>query len=131
MTQAPLPFLERLRVDGVIRADHHAAALLRLQAMPQAPFMTLGGALVWLAAEGILSELDLDEMFELAVSEGTVDCNATRRQALAEMEALCQRGIDNHVARLERGSLLQAIFPGRRWAWLMAIAGAAAAVTLL
>lgn len=110
MTQAPLPLLERLRVDGVIRADHHAAALLRLQALPQAPFMTLGGALVWLAAEGILSELDLDEMFELAVSEGTVDRNATRRQALAEMEALCQRGIDNHVARLARGSLLQAIF---------------------
>ncbi|WGJ90104.1 hypothetical protein QEP15_22715 [Achromobacter mucicolens] len=131
MTLAPLPLLERLRVDGVIRADHHAAALLRLQALPQAPFMTLGGALVWLAAEGILSELDLDEMFELAVSEGTVDRNATRRQALAEMEALCQRGIDNHVARLARGSLLQAIFSGRRWAWLMAIAGAAAAVTLL
>ncbi len=131
MTQAPLPLLERLRVDGVIRADHHAAALLRLQALPQAPLMTLGGALVWLAAEGILSELDLDEMFELAVSEGTVDRNATRRQALAEMEALCQRGIDNHVARLARGSLLQAIFSGRRWAWLMAIAGAAAAVTLL
>ncbi|MCU6615704.1 hypothetical protein OCO52_04435 [Achromobacter mucicolens] len=131
MTQAPLPLLERLRVDGVIRADHHAAALLRLQALPQAPFMTLGGALVWLAAEGILSELDLDEMFELAVSEGTVDRNATRRQALAEMEALCQRGIDNHVARLARVSLLQAIFSGRRWAWLMAIAGAAAAVTLL
>ncbi|MGN6658095.1 MAG: hypothetical protein ACTHKN_03785 [Achromobacter mucicolens] len=131
MTQAPLPLLERLRVDGVIRADHHAAALLRLQALPQAPFITLGGALVWLAAEGILSELDLDEMFELAVSEGTVDRNATRRQALAEMEALCQRGIDNHVARLARGSLLQAIFSGRRWAWLMAIAGAAAAVTLL
>ena len=131
MTQAPLPLLERLRVDGVIRADHHAAALLRLHALPQAPFMTLGGALVWLAAEGILSELDLDEMFELAVSEGTVDRNATRRQALAEMEALCQRGIDNHVARLARGSLFQAIFSGRRWAWLVAIAGAAAAVTLL
>ncbi|WP_312537866.1 hypothetical protein [Achromobacter mucicolens] len=131
MTLAPLPLLERLRVDGVIRADHHAAALLRLQALPQAPFMTLGGALVWLAAEGILSELDLDEMFESAVSEGTVDRNATRRQARAEMEALCQLGIDNHVARLARGSLLQAIFPGRRWAWLMAIAGAAAAVTLL
>lgn len=131
MTQAPFPLLERLRVDGVIRADHHAAALLRLQALPQAPFMTLGGALVWLAAECILSELDLDEMFESAVSEGTVDRNATRRQALAEMEALCQRGIDEHVARLARGSLLQAIFPGRRWAWLMAIAGAAAAVTLL
>lgn len=116
MTQAPLPLLARLRVDGVIRADHHAAALLRLQALPQAPFMTLGGALVWLAAEGILSELDLDEMFESAVTEGTCDRNATRRQALAEMEALCQRGIDNHVARLARGSLLQAIFPGRRWA---------------
>lgn len=131
MTQAPLPLLERLRVDGVIRADHHAAALLRLQALSQAPFMTLGGALVWLAAEDILSELDLDEMFESAVSEGTFDRNATRRQALAEMEALCQRGIDSHVARLERGSLLQAIFPGPRWAWLAAIAGAAAAVTLL
>ncbi len=131
MTLAPLPLLERLRVDGVIRADHHAAALRRLEAMSQAPFVTLGGALIWLAAEGILSDLDLDEMFESAVADGTSASNATRRQALAEMEALCQRGIDKYVARLEQGSLLKALFPGPRWAWLAAVAGAAAVVTLL
>ncbi|AVJ30101.1 hypothetical protein [Achromobacter spanius] len=128
MTQAPLALLERLRVDGVIRADQHAAALMRLEAMPVAPFVTLGGALVWLATEDILSDLDLDEMFELAATEGAFASNATRRQALAELNALCQHEFDRHVAQLERGGLLKALLPGPLWAWLGGGAIAIAAV---
>jgi len=128
MTQAPLALLERLRVDGVIRADHHAAALMRLEAMPVAPFVTLGGALVWLATEEILSDLDLDEMFELAATEGAFSGNVTRRQAIAELNALCQHEFDRHVAQLERGGLLKALLPGPLWAWFGGAAIAIAAV---
>ncbi|MEN5159010.1 hypothetical protein [Achromobacter spanius] len=118
MTPTPLALLDRLRVDGVIRSDHHAAALLRLESMSKAPFVTLGGALAWLSTEDILSDLDLDEMFQLAATEGAFAGNATRNQALAELNALCQHEFERHLAQLERGGLVEALLRGPRWAWL-------------
>lgn len=118
MTAASLALLDRLRVDGVIRSDHHAAALQRLESMPKAPFVTLGGALVWLSTEDIFSDLDLDELFQLAATEGTFAGNATRSQALAELNALCQHEFERHLAQLERGGLVEALFRGPRWVWL-------------
>lgn len=117
MTPTPLALLDRLRADGVIRSDHHAAALLRLESMSKAPFVTLGGALVWLSTEDILSDLDLDEMFQLAATEGAFAGNATRNQALAELNALCQHEFERHLAQLERGGLIEALFRGPRWVW--------------
>lgn len=124
MTETCIALLDRLRDDGVIRPDHHAAALVRLDTVNGEPFTTLGEALLWLVDEGIVSDEELDAIGELSVTEAAFASNATRCQALAEMDALMQRKLDEYVKRAGYEGL-KAAFPGPGWVWL---GGAAAAV---
>lgn len=107
MDSSATPVLDRLLAEGVIRPDHHAQARTRLQDLECEPPGSLGGVLLWLMHERILSVQDLEEMEELAVSQGTFAGNATRRQALQEMRAAMQQEI---------AQLRQQARPGWPWA---------------
>lgn len=117
MTEASIALLERLRADGVIRPDQHAAALERRGVVSTESWSTLGEALLWLVDEGIVSDVDLDDIGEMTVSEAAFASNATRRQALDEMYALRERKLDERI-RQARQAAYKAAFPGPRWAWL-------------
>ncbi|CAB3623909.1 MAG: hypothetical protein J0I68_30620 [Achromobacter sp.] len=122
------PLLDRLLTDGVIRQEHHDAARQRLGDATAEPWSTLGEALFWLVDEHIVSDEDLAAIGELSVTEVAFASNATRKQALAEMDALMQRKLEEYERQIRQVALKRA-FPGPRWAWLGggAIAVAAAA----
>lgn len=127
MAFASTPLLDRLLADGVIGQDHHEAARRRLGDAAAEPWTTLGEALFWLVDEGIVSDAELGAMGELSVTEGAFAGNATRRQALAEMDALMQRKLQDYE-RQSRQAVLRAAFPGPRWVWLGGAAVAAVTV---
>lgn len=116
MAIASTPLLDRLLADGVIRQDHHDAARTRQGALPAEPYATLGEALFWLVDEGIVSDQELEAIGELSVSQGAFAGNDTRRQALAEMDALMQRKLGEYEQQLRQASR-SARSPGARWAW--------------
>ncbi|CUI85618.1 hypothetical protein [Achromobacter dolens] len=117
MVPASTPLLDRLLADGVIRPDHHAAARQRLGEGGAEPWTSLGEALFWLVDEHIVSDEDLAAIGELSVTEAAFAGNATRRQALAEMDALMQRKLEEYERQVRRVALKRA-FPGPRRAWL-------------
>lgn len=117
MVPASTPLLDRLLADGVIRPDHHAAARQRLGEGAAEPWTSLGEALFWLVDEQIVSDEDLAAIGELSVTEAAFAGNATRRQALAEMDALMQRKLEEYERQVRQVALKRA-FPGPRWAWL-------------
>lgn len=119
MDSSATPVLDRLLAEGVIRPDHHAQARTRLQDLEGEPPGGLGGVLLWLMHERILSVQDLEEMEELAVSQGMFAGNATRRQALQEMRAAMQQEI---------AQLRQQARPRLPWLALGGAAALAAAV---
>lgn len=116
MAIASTPLLDRLLADGVIRQDHHDAARARFDGLSAEPYSTLGEALFWLVDEGIVSDADLAAIGELSVSQGAFAGNATRREALAEMDALMQRMLGQYEQQLRQVSR-NALFPGSRWVW--------------
>lgn len=132
MVLASTPLLDRLLADDVIRKDHHDAARQRLGDAAVEPWTTLGEALFWLVDEHIVADEDLAAIGERSVTEAAFAGNDTRRQALAEMDALMQRKLDEYERQMRQVALKRA-FPGPRWAWLGggAIAVAAAGWYLL
>ena len=116
MALASTALLDRLLADGVIRPDHYEAARQRLGDATAQSWASLGEALFWLVDEGIVSDADLGAIGELSVTEGAFAGNATRRQALAEMDALMQRKLEEYERQI-RQATLKAAFPGPRWAW--------------
>lgn len=62
--------------------------------------------------EHIVSDEDLAAIGELSVTEAAFAGNATRRQALAEMDALMQRKLEEYERQV-RQSRSSALFPAR------------------
>jgi len=116
------PLLDRLLSHAVIGPNHHAEALALLHGedVDAEPFDTLGAGLFWLLDQNILTDDDIAAIGSLADSQAAFPTNQTRKQALAEFDAIAG-AVAKTQSKAYRRAFWQASFPGPSWRWLVTI----------